>query len=367
MTSRWAPAGLRGDYDIVALGEVLLRLDPGHGRVRTAHNFAVWEGGGEYNVARALAKCFGLRAAIVTALVRNDVGLLIEDLMMRGGVDTGGVVWRNGADPEKGVRNGLTFASRGFGVRRAQATVDRSHTAASMIAPSDVDWTELFRTCRVRWFHSGGVFAALSDNTAETARAAMTAARRAGTTVSYDLNYRPSLWTARGGPEGAQAVTSQLVELADVVTGNEEEFALCLGIESPPLDAGLTTETMGSYAELAAQVGNRFPNLRGVAVSARSVSSASHNDWSGVYWSRDEGASLGPIHHDLDIFDRVGAGDSFASGLIFSLLSGHTASKAVEYAVAHAALTMTTPGDTSSSSLDEVEALISRAAPRIDR
>jgi 2-dehydro-3-deoxygluconokinase len=359
--------GLQGDYDIVALGEVLLRLDPGDDRVRTARSFTVWEGGGEYNVARALRQCFGMRAGLVTALVRNDIGLLLESLIMCGGVDVAGVVWRPGDDPAEGIRNGLTFGSRGFGLRGAKATVDRSHTAAARLAPDAVDWAALFRPERVRWFHTGGVFAALSEDTFRTASTAMTAARNAGTKVSFDLNYRPSLWSPRGGPCRAREVNQELVRLADVVIGNEEEFALCLGVPSPAADGGLGPETMAAYGQLAADVGERFGNLDGVGISARSVTSASRNDWSGAYWSKSEGTVFGPVHTGLEVLDRVGAGDSFVSGLIYALLSGRPAREAVEYAVAHGALTMTTPGDTSSAALEEVEALINRVPPRIQR
>jgi len=193
-------------YDEVSLGEVMLRLDPGEGRIRSARSFVVWEGGGEYNVARGLRRCFGQRTAIITALADNDVGWLIEDLMLQGGVDTSFVQFMPFDGVGRSARNGLNFTERGFGVRGARGVSDRGHTAASQLAPDAVDWDYLFGELGVRWLHTGGIYAALSATTPDVIEAAMTAARRHGTIVSYDLNYRPSLWQAVGGSAAAQQV-----------------------------------------------------------------------------------------------------------------------------------------------------------------
>ena len=186
-------------YDLVALGEVMLRLDPGEDRVRTARAFRVWEGGGEYNVARGLRRCFGMRTALVTAFAANDIGLLLEDLILQGGVDTTFVRWVPYDGVGRAARNGLNFTERGFGVRGAIGTSDRGHSAASQLAPGEVDWDHLLGELGARWLHTGGIYAALSPTTPDTVEEAMRAAARHGTTVSYDLNFRPSLWKANGG------------------------------------------------------------------------------------------------------------------------------------------------------------------------
>src|SRR5690349_14119208 len=210
-------------YDLVALGEVMLRLDPGEGRVRTTREFRVWEGGGEYNVARGLRRCFGLKTAICTAFADNDVGRLIEDCILQGGVDISYVKWVPFDGVGRTVRNGLNFTERGFGLRGAVGISDRGHTAASQLCRGDFDWQRLFGELGARWFHTGGIFCALSDTTAELALEAMQAAKRYGAIVSYDLNYRPSLWRAKGGLARAQQINRQIVEQVDVLFGNEED------------------------------------------------------------------------------------------------------------------------------------------------
>ena len=217
-------------YDIVALGEVMLRLDPGIGRVRTARQFAAYEGGGEYNVARGLRKCFGMRGAIVTALADNEVGRLVEDFMLAGGLDLSYVQWAKYDGIGRTVRNGLNFTERGFGVRGAVGVSDRGNTAVAQMKPTDIDWEALFSS-GVRWFHTGGIFAALSESSADVAEAAMKAAHKHGTVVSYDLNYRPSLWENIGGMERAREVNKRLAQYVDVMIGNEEDFTASLGFE----------------------------------------------------------------------------------------------------------------------------------------
>ena len=354
-------------YDLVSLGEVMLRLDPGDVRVSSARAFRVWEGGGEYNVARGLRRCFGLRTAIVTALADNGVGRLIEDLMLQGGVDTSMVKWASHDDVGRTVRNGLNFTERGFGVRGAVGISDRGHTAASQLSPDCVDWDDLFGSRGVRWFHTGGVFAGLSDTTPEVLHRAMKAARRHGTVVSYDLNYRASLWKDIGGRARAQEVNRHLVENVDVLIGNEEDFTACLGFTPPNVDPTLTNLDSASFRSMIGDVVTQWPSLKAVATTLRGVVSASINDWGAVAWFEGDGFVEAQHRSGLHVYDRVGGGDSFASGLIYGLLAGLEPRVAIEYGAAHGALAMTTPGDTSMATLSEVEALVAGAGARVQR
>jgi Sugar kinases, ribokinase family len=353
-------------WDVVCLGEVMLRLDPGEGRIATTRSFRAWEGGGEYNVARGLARCFGQRAAIVTAFADNAVGRLIEDLIRQGGVDQSLVRWVAYDGIGRAVRNGLNFTERGFGIRAPLGVSDRANSAASQLAPGQVDWDTIFGTRGARWFHTGGIFAALSASTAEVAREAMTAARRHGTEVSYDLNFRPSLWAAAGGRDRAQAVNRELVGLADVLIGNEEDFGAALGFDTAGFSPDGSALDPQAYGRLLEQVAQAFPNLSLVAVTLRTATSATRNDWGALCWA-DGRMYQAPLRRDLEILDRVGGGDSFASGLIYGQLCGLGPQASVEYGAAHGALAMTTPGDTSMATLAEVEAAVRGAAARISR
>ncbi|WFF09848.1 sugar kinase [Micromonospora sp. WMMD1076] len=353
-------------YDLVALGEVMLRLDPGPGRVRTTRAFSAWEGGGEYNVARGLHRCFGLRTAIVTAFADNDVGRLIEDLIMQGGVDRTFVRWLPSDGVGRTIRNGINFTERGFGVRGARGTSDRGHTAASQLRPEDVDWDHLFGDLGVRWLHTGGVYAALSETTPETIEAAVIAAHRHGTIVSYDLNYRPSLWQAFGGKPRAQEVNRRLARHVDVMIGNEEDFGAALGFETPGVDADLSNLHAANFRRMIEDVTKAYDNLRVVATTLRTVHTATVNDWGAIAWAA--GRFVEATHRPgLEIMDRVGGGDSFAAGLVYGLLERGDLAAAVEYGAAHGALAMTTPGDTSMASLPEVEALVRGAGARVQR
>ncbi|HEY6936310.1 MAG TPA: sugar kinase, partial [Terriglobales bacterium] len=216
-------------WDLVSLGEVMLRLDPGERRIATARQFHVWEGGGEYNVARGLRRCFGMETAIVTALADNPVGRLVEDLMLQGGVSLKHVHWAPYDGVGRGARNGLNFTERGFGLRAGVGCSDRGHTAVSQLKPGEIDWEQIFDKEGTRWFHTGGIFCALSESTPLVAQEAMQAAKGAGTVVSYDLNYRASLWKAIGGKQKAQQVNRMLAPLVDVMLGNEEDFTAALG------------------------------------------------------------------------------------------------------------------------------------------
>jgi 2-dehydro-3-deoxygluconokinase len=354
-------------YDLVSLGEVMLRLDPGEDRVRSARAFRVWEGGGEYNVARGLRRCFGLRTAIVTALCDNDVGRLIEDLILQGGVDSRFVRWLPFDGVGRAARNGLNFTERGFGVRGAAGVSDRGHTAASALSPGEIDWGHLFGVLGVRCLHTGGIFTALSASTAALAEEAMHAARAHGTVVSYDLNYRPSLWKAAGGEAAAQAVNRRLAPLVDVMLGNEEDFTACLGFEVPGVSAELDVLDPAAFRAMISALVDTYDNVSVVATTLRAVRSASVNDWGAVAWSSGDGFAEATPRRELAILDRVGGGDSFASGLLYGLLELGDLHAAVEYGAAHGALAMTTPGDTSTARLDEVRRLVERPSARIVR
>jgi 2-dehydro-3-deoxygluconokinase len=353
-------------YDLVAHGEVMLRLDPGDGRIATARTFTAFEGGGEYNVARGLRRCFGLRTAIVTALADNPIGRLIEDLMLQGGVDLTHLRWVPYDGAGRGARNGLNFVERGFGVRAALGCSDRGRSAASLLQTGDVDWDAIFGRDGSRWFHCGGIFAALGEHTAALALEAMDTARRYGTVVSFDLNYRPSLWAALGGAAAAAATNRSLVEHVDALVGNEEDFSAALGFSIDGVDESHTGLDLDSYRDLHARVLDAFPSLALVATSLREAHTATLNDWSGVCSTHD-GFSVGPAFPRLEIFDRIGGGDSFASGLIYGLLEGLDVGSSLAYGVAHGALAMTTPGDTSMATRADVERLAAGKAARVER
>lgn len=352
-------------YDCVALGEVMLRLDPGEGRVRTARQFQAWEGGGEYNVARGLRRCFKLRSAVVTAFASNDVGYLLEDFILQGGVDTRWIQWMPYDGVGRKVRNGLNFTERGFGMRGAVGIPDRGQTAASQLKPGDINWDEVFGG-GVRWFHTGGIYAALSDTTPAVVIEAVKAAKRHGTIVSYDLNYRPSLWKGIGGIAKAQEVNREIAQYVDVMIGNEEDFTASLGLPVEGLDENITHIETEAFKGMIRRAVQDFPNFKVVATTLRTVKSATINDWGAICWY--DGEFHEATHRkELEILDRVGGGDSFASGLAYGFLKFGDAAKAVEYGAAHGALAMTTPGDTSMASLDEVEKLVGGGSARVVR
>ena len=353
-------------WDVVSLGEVMLRLDPGEGRVHTTRTFQVWEGGGEYNVARGLKRCFGLDAAVVTALADNAVGRLVEDLIYQGGVDQSHVVWRKYDGVGREVRNGLNFTERGYGVRAALGCSDRGHTAVSQLKPGDVDWEKIFGEEGARWFHTGGIFCALSETTPAVAREAMEAARRHGTVVSYDLNYRESLWKAIGGRGRAREVNRELASLVDVMIGNEEDFTACLGFEVEGLDEHHSKLEVESFRRMIERAVREFPNFKVVATTLRNAKTATVNDWGAVCYAGGE-LYQAATRENLEIYDRVGGGDSFASGLIYGLLTGRGPQWAVECGAAHGALAMTTPGDTTTATLAEVERVMKGGGARVAR
>jgi 2-dehydro-3-deoxygluconokinase len=353
-------------FDEISLGEIMLRLDPGEGRIRTAREFKVWEGGGEYNVARGLKKCFGLRTSVCTAFVDNDVGHLVEDFIMQGGVNTDFIKWRADDGIGRSVRNGLNFTERGFGIRGAVGIPDRGNTAASQLKPGDFDWEHIFGKLGVRWLHTGGIFAALSESTAAITIEAVKAAQKHGTIVSYDLNYRPSLWKSIGGLKKAQEVNREIAHHVDVMIGNEEDFTASLGFEVEGADANLSHIETDAFKKMITKAVGEFPNFKVAATTLRKVITATVNDWSAICYMN------GKFHEsrhykELEILDRVGGGDSFASGLIYGFLSSGDAQKAVEYGAAHGALAMTTPGDTSMVNQKEVEKVMGGGSARVVR
>lgn len=353
-------------FDMIALGEIMLRLDPGDMRVRNTRSFRVWEGGGEYNVARGLRRCFGLKTSVITAFADNDVGRLIEDFILQGGVDTSLIKWVPFDGIGRRVRNGLNFTERGFGVRGALGVSDRGNTAASQLKVGDIDFDYIFGTLGVRWLHTGGIFAALSETTAELVIEAVKTAKKYGTVVSYDLNYRPSQWKDIGGKEKAQAVNKEIAKYIDVMIGNEEDFTACLGLEVEGNDEDLKSLNTDGYGRMLEKARREYPNFKVIATTLRTVKTASVNDWTAIAYAD------GKLYHGisfpgLEIYDRVGGGDSFASGLIYGLMSFDDIQKAVNYGVAHGALAMTTPGDTSTARLKEVENLAGGKGARVVR
>ncbi len=353
-------------YDIVSLGEVMLRLDPGEERIHTTRHFKVWEGGGEYNVARGLKRCFGKRAAVVTAIADNPVGRLLEDLMFQGGVSMEYVKWLAYDGIGRDVRVGLNFTERGFGVRGAVGCSDRANSAASKFRKGEIDWASIFGKDGVRWFHTGGIFAALSDTTPDVVIEAVKIAKENGTIVSYDLNYRPSLWKSIGGPERAKQVNRAIAPYVDVMIGNEEDFTAALGFEVEGMDEHISKLDVGNFQKMIENAVAEFPNFKVVATTLRNAATASKNDWGAICYTGGKfyEALLRP---ELEIFDRVGGGDSFASGLIYGLMEGKTPLEAVNYGAAHGALAMTTPGDTTTASVKEVEKVMKGGGARVDR
>ncbi len=353
-------------YDAVSLGEVMLRLDPGEGRIRTARSFQAWEGGGEYNVVRGLRRCFGMKTGVITAFADNEVGMLLEDFIMQGGVDTSFIKWMKTDGIGRVCRNGLNFTERGFGIRGAVGCSDRANTAISKATAQDFDFEHIFGELGVRWLHTGGIYAALSEQSCETVLAAIKTAKKYGTIVSYDLNYRPSMWSAIGGKEKAQEVNQEIANYVDVMIGNEEDFTACLGFEIEGNDQDLKELNLEGYKKMINHAAEKYPNFKAVATTLRKVKTATVNDWSAICWA-DGTVYQSKDYQGLEILDRVGGGDSFASGLIYGLMTTGDAQTAVNYGAAHGALAMTTPGDTTMANVKEVEAIMGGAGARVQR
>jgi len=352
-------------WDLVALGEVMLRFDPGEKRIWTTRSFEVYEGGGEYNVARGLQRCFGMKAALVSAFVDNPVGKLLQDLINQGGVDSSLVRWVEDDGVGRTARNGLNFTERGFGVRAALGCSDRGHTAVSQLKPGEIDWENIFGSLGARWFHTGGIFCALSETTPDVAIEAMQAARKHGAIVSYDLNYRASLWKSIGGKKRAQEVNRKVARHVDVMLGNEEDFSAALGYEVPGMDAQHSEFEVGGFKKMIEAVVKDYP-FKVVATTLRKAKTATRNDWGAICYCEGTFYEATP-REGLEILDRIGGGDSFASGLIYGFLSGKDPQWAVECGAAHGALAMTTPGDTTMATLREVLQVMKGGGARISR
>jgi len=353
-------------WDELSLGEIMIRLDPGDMRIKTTRSFKVWEGGGEYNVARGLSKCFGMETAVVTAIPQNDIGYLLLDLINQGSVDTEYIKWLPFDGIGASARVGLNFTEKGFGIRGALGVSDRANSAASKLKKGDIDWEKIFRDDGVRWFHTGGIFAALSATTPEVVIEAVRMAQKNNTIVSYDLNYRPSLWKSKGGSEKAIEVNREVAQYVDVMIGNEEDFTKCLGFKVEGVDKNLSKLDPSNFKKMISNCLLEFPNFKAVATTLRGVRTAGINDWSAILHYEDKFYTA-TTRDNLEIYDRVGGGDSFASGLIYGLLSEMNGQMAVEYGAAHGALAMTTPGDTTMASISEVEKLIGGGGARVDR
>ena len=353
-------------YDELSLGEIMLRFDPGEERTHTTRWFRVWEGGGEYNVARGLRRCFGLRTGVVTAFADNPVGRLVEDFILQGGVDVSLIKWVPFDGIGRTVRNGLNFTERGYGIRGALGCSDRGNTAASQLKKGDIEWEMIFGEMGVRWFHTGGIFAALSETTPGVILEAIEAAKKYGTIISYDLNFRPSLWKTIGGQEKAQEVNKEIANHVDVMIGNEEDFTACLGFEVEGVDEKLSKLDVTGFKKMIKKAVKTYPNFQVVATTLRGVKTATVNDWGAICWH--DGKFYEAVHRpDLEILDRVGGGDSFASGLIYGFVTSGDPEKAVNYGAAHGALAMTTPGDTSMATLKEVEKIMGGGSARVVR
>lgn len=353
-------------FDVVSLGEVMLRLDPGEGRIRTARSFRAWEGGGEYNVVRGLRRCFGMKTAVITAFAENEIGMLMEDFILQGGVDTSLIKWMKTDGIGRICRNGLNFTERGFGIRGAVGCSDRANTAISKATPEDFDFEYIFGELGVRWLHTGGIYAALSEQSCETIISAVKTAKKYGTVVSYDLNYRPSMWSAIGGLEKAREVNKEIAGYVDVMIGNEEDFTAYLGFEIEGNDKNLKELNLDGYKKMINHAAEVYTNFKAVATTLREVKTATVNDWSAICWADGE-VCQSDEYKGLEIMDRVGGGDSFASGLIYGLMMTGNAQTAVNYGAAHGALAMTTPGDTTMASKKEVEAIMRGAGARVKR
>ena len=307
-----------------------------------------------------------MKTAVLTAFADNEIGRLVEDLIMQGGVDTSLIKWCKTDGIGRVCRNGMYFLERGFGIRGAVGCSDRANTAISKATPEDFDFEYIFGKLGVRWLHTGGIYAALSEQSSQTVIEAIKTAKKYGTVVSYDLNYRPSMWSAIGGKEKAQEVNKAIASYVDVMIGNEEDFTACLGFEIEGNDKDLKKLNIDGYKKMIEEAAKTYPNLKVVATTLREVKTATVNDWSAICWC-DGKIYKAHDYKDLEIMDRVGGGDSFASGLIFGLMETNDPEEAVNYGAAHGALAMTTPGDTTMAVRREVEAVMNGAGARVNR
>ncbi|MDP9038339.1 MAG: sugar kinase [Acidobacteriota bacterium] len=356
----------KGSIDLLSLGALVHRLDPGIIPFRKATNFAVHVSGGEFNVAANLADCFRLNTAVASAMVDYPIGDLIAECVRGMGVKPFYKMFKH--DGVRGPNMATVYSDQGFGVRAPVVFYNRSNEAAAMLKPGDFDWKALFAG-GVRWFHSGGIFSSLSETTSELVIEAMRAARAAGVVTSFDLNYREKIWKAQGGAERAHKVLGAIVENVDVLVGNEEDLQKGLGFEGPDVAASAKSASSKldttAFIGMMKQVGERFPKTKVVATTLREVHNTNHHTWSAVAWVNGE-AVYAPTA-ELKVLDRVGGGDGFASGFIYGLLTGETPQEAIKLGWAHGALMTTFPGDTTMSTVEQVRAFADGGSARIQR
>jgi 2-dehydro-3-deoxygluconokinase len=358
-----APLAIRADgaLDFLSLGALIHRLDPGVVPFRKATSCSVHVSGGEFNCAANLADCFRMRTGIATALVDYPIGELIAGQVRAMGVTP---FYRHFAhDGVRGPNMAAVYSDRGFGVRGPVVFYNRSNEAAAALKPGDFDWNRIFGS-GVRWFHSGGIFASLSETTAELIIEAMQAAKTHGAIVSFDLNYREKLWRAAGGADRAVSVLGRIVEHVDVLVGNEEDLQKGLGIAGPQVAAASKLDPTAFFGMME-RVIDRFPDMKAVATTLREVHSTSRHAWGAVAWVGGQ-TYVSPTC-ELDVYDRVGGGDGFASGFFYGLMTGESPDQAVRLGWAHGALLTTFPGDTTMATLEDVRAFAKGGSARIQR
>ena len=348
--------------DFLALGAVVHRLDPGVVPFRRARSFDVHVSGGEYNVAANLTDCFGLSTGIATAMVDYGFGELVQNRVRAMGVNTFYKWFEH--DGARGPNIATVYSDRGQGVRAPVVFYNRANEAGALLKPGDFDWTEIFRQ-GVRWFHSGGIFAALSETTADLIVEGMQAAKSAGAINSFDLNYRAKLWAALGGIERGRETMSRIVSHVDALFGNEEDLQQCLGIADPHVDADKSKLDPNSFFEMIQQVVKKFPNIKMVGTTLREVYSSNRHGWGAVLWL--DGQRIVSPACQLDVLDRIGGGDGFAAGLIYGLISQRPAEESLRLGWAHGALLPTFPGDVTMATLAEVESLAQGGSARVQR
>lgn len=350
-----------GALDFVSLGALVHRLDPGVVPFRKASQCQIHVSGGEFNCAANLSDCFGLKTGIATAMVDYPIGDLIAERVRAMGVKP--FYRRFKHNGVNGPNMATVYSDRGFGVRPPVVFYNRSNEAAAQLKPGDFNWSELFQG-GVRWFHSGGIFAALSQTTGEVIIEGMQAAKAAGAVISFDLNYRAKLWNIWGGQDAAQAVLRRIMENVDVLVGNEEDLQLGLGVAGPQV-SGASKLDPAAFVGMIDEVVSLYPRVKVVATTLREVHSTNHHSWGAVAWIN--GRTFVSPACELDVYDRVGGGDGFASGLFYGLLSGQPEQEAVNLGWAHGALLTTFPGDTTMATLEQVRAFARGGSARIQR
>ncbi|HUO31305.1 MAG TPA: PfkB family carbohydrate kinase [Bryobacteraceae bacterium] len=350
-----------GALDMLSLGALVHRLDPGIIPFRKASHCDIHVSGGEFNCAANLANCFGLSTGIASAMVDYPIGDLIAERVRAMGVKP---FYKHFAhDGATGPNMAAVYSDRGFGVRAPVVFYNRANEAAALLKPGDFDWPAIFGA-GVRWFHSGGIFAALSPTTAEVIIEAMQAAKAAGAVVSFDLNYRAKLWNISGGHERAVSVIRRIVQYVDVLVGNEEDLQMGLGIPGPEVAAKSKLDPSAFFGMIG-RVTAQHPQIKIVATTLREVHSTNHHSWSAVAWI--EGQTYNAPTCELDVYDRVGGGDGFAAGFFYGLLTGQPPAEAIKLGWAHGALLTTFPGDTTMATLDQVRAFAKGGSARIQR